>query len=186
MLPNTLGPVIVAITFGIPLAIFAEAVLGFIGFGLRTARREPGHARQRWLHLLPRQCVDDRYPVAGNRVADDVLHLPRRRPARRARPAHAAVGKSRTPRTYGSLRSCLPLTRAADTIRNVVFGAVAQSGERNTGSVEVGGSNPPSSTKIPHRRRADYRPTLTPRPPKPLVRTPTHLGRPSAAHRKPW
>ena len=35
MLPNTLGPVIVAITFGIPLAIFAEAVLGFIGIGLQ-------------------------------------------------------------------------------------------------------------------------------------------------------
>ena len=34
MLPNTLGPVIVAVTFGIPAAIFAEAVLGFIGFGL--------------------------------------------------------------------------------------------------------------------------------------------------------
>ncbi|HEY8491089.1 MAG TPA: ABC transporter permease [Dehalococcoidia bacterium] len=34
MLPNTLGPVIVAVTFGIPTAIFAEAVLGFIGFGL--------------------------------------------------------------------------------------------------------------------------------------------------------
>ncbi len=34
MLPNTLGPVIVAVTFGIPLAIFAEAALGFIGFGL--------------------------------------------------------------------------------------------------------------------------------------------------------
>ncbi len=34
MLPNTLGPVIVAVVFGIPLAIFAEAVLGFIGFGL--------------------------------------------------------------------------------------------------------------------------------------------------------
>ncbi len=34
MLPNTLGPVIVAVTFGIPSAIFAEAVLGFIGFGL--------------------------------------------------------------------------------------------------------------------------------------------------------
>ncbi|OAI38823.1 hypothetical protein AYO38_08920 [bacterium SCGC AG-212-C10] len=34
MLPNTLGPVIVAITFGIPSAIFAEAVLGFIGFSL--------------------------------------------------------------------------------------------------------------------------------------------------------
>ncbi|MGB6838624.1 MAG: ABC transporter permease [Dehalococcoidia bacterium] len=34
MLPNTLGPITVAITFGIPIAIFAEAVLGFIGFGL--------------------------------------------------------------------------------------------------------------------------------------------------------
>lgn len=34
MLPNTLGPVTVAVAFGIPLAIFAEAVLGFVGFGL--------------------------------------------------------------------------------------------------------------------------------------------------------
>ncbi len=34
MLPNTLGPVIVAITFGIPIAIFAEAALGFIGLGI--------------------------------------------------------------------------------------------------------------------------------------------------------
>jgi oligopeptide transport system permease protein len=34
MLPNTLGPVIVAIVFGIPLAIFAEAVLGYLGIGV--------------------------------------------------------------------------------------------------------------------------------------------------------
>jgi len=34
MLPNSLGPVIVAVTFGIPTAIFAEAILGFLGFGL--------------------------------------------------------------------------------------------------------------------------------------------------------
>jgi oligopeptide transport system permease protein len=34
MLPNTLGPVIVAVTFGIPVAIFAEAALSFIGFGV--------------------------------------------------------------------------------------------------------------------------------------------------------
>jgi len=34
MLPNTLGPVIVVATIGIPVAIFAEAVLGFIGFSL--------------------------------------------------------------------------------------------------------------------------------------------------------
>jgi oligopeptide transport system permease protein len=35
MLPNTLGPVIVAVTFGIPLAINAEAILALIGFGLQ-------------------------------------------------------------------------------------------------------------------------------------------------------
>jgi oligopeptide transport system permease protein len=34
MLPNTLGPVIVAVTFAIPAAIFAEAALSFIGLGL--------------------------------------------------------------------------------------------------------------------------------------------------------
>lgn len=34
MLPNALGPIIVAVVFGIPLAIFAEAVLGFIGIGV--------------------------------------------------------------------------------------------------------------------------------------------------------
>ncbi|MBE7519528.1 MAG: ABC transporter permease [Thermoflexaceae bacterium] len=34
MLPNTLGAIIVAVTFGIPLAIFAEAALGFIGLGV--------------------------------------------------------------------------------------------------------------------------------------------------------
>ena len=34
LLPNVMGPVIVVATFGIPLAIFAEAVLGFIGFSL--------------------------------------------------------------------------------------------------------------------------------------------------------
>jgi oligopeptide transport system permease protein len=34
MLPNTLGPVIVAVTFAIPAAIFAEAALSFIGLGV--------------------------------------------------------------------------------------------------------------------------------------------------------
>ena len=34
MLPNCVSPVIVAVIFGIPLAIFAEAVLGFIGIGV--------------------------------------------------------------------------------------------------------------------------------------------------------
>lgn len=35
LVPNTLSPVIVAATFGIPAAIFAEAALSFIGVGIR-------------------------------------------------------------------------------------------------------------------------------------------------------
>ncbi len=34
LLPNSLGPIIVAITFGIPRAIFAEAALSYIGIGI--------------------------------------------------------------------------------------------------------------------------------------------------------
>ncbi|MGC1375659.1 MAG: ABC transporter permease [Anaerolineales bacterium] len=34
ILPNALGPVIVAVTFGIPRAIFAEAALSYIGIGV--------------------------------------------------------------------------------------------------------------------------------------------------------
>jgi oligopeptide transport system permease protein len=37
LLPNTLGPIIVAVAFAIPRAIFAEAALSFIGIGV-----EPG------------------------------------------------------------------------------------------------------------------------------------------------
>lgn len=35
LLPNSLGPIIVAVTFGIPRAIFAEAALSYIGIGVR-------------------------------------------------------------------------------------------------------------------------------------------------------
>lgn len=42
MLPNTLGAVIVAVTFGIPLAIFAEAALGFIGLGVPAPQASLG------------------------------------------------------------------------------------------------------------------------------------------------
>jgi len=34
MLPNTLTPIIVALTFGIPTAIFTESFLSFIGVGI--------------------------------------------------------------------------------------------------------------------------------------------------------
>ncbi|MBF8266127.1 MAG: PepT transporter family, permease, partial [Dehalococcoidia bacterium] len=35
LIPNSLGPVIVAVTFNIPRAIFAEAALSYIGIGIK-------------------------------------------------------------------------------------------------------------------------------------------------------
>jgi oligopeptide transport system permease protein len=35
LLPNSLGPIIVLVTFGIPRAIFAEAALSYIGIGIK-------------------------------------------------------------------------------------------------------------------------------------------------------
>jgi oligopeptide transport system permease protein len=35
LIPNSLGPVIVTLTFGIPAAIFTEAALSFLGIGIR-------------------------------------------------------------------------------------------------------------------------------------------------------
>jgi oligopeptide transport system permease protein len=66
MLPNTLGPVIVALVFGIPLAIFAEAALGFIGLSVPPPMASLGRLvadgnryieRQYWLVLLPASVI---------------------------------------------------------------------------------------------------------------------------------
>jgi oligopeptide transport system permease protein len=64
LLPNSLGPVIVVLTFGIPAAIFTEAVLDFLGVGLRPPQPSwgvmvfEGYAAvdaYPWLVLIP--CV---------------------------------------------------------------------------------------------------------------------------------
>ena len=64
MLPNALGPVIVALSFGIPTAIFAEATLGFIGFSLPPPAASLGtlvsegytyYRVNRWMLIVP--CV---------------------------------------------------------------------------------------------------------------------------------
>lgn len=62
MMPNALGPVIVAVVFGIPLAIFAEAALGFIGLSVPAPTASLGRLVNEgkayvevdvWLVLIP-------------------------------------------------------------------------------------------------------------------------------------
>ncbi len=62
MLPNTLGPVTVALVFGIPLAIFAEAALGYLGLSVPIPTASLGKLvadgnryieTQYWLVLIP-------------------------------------------------------------------------------------------------------------------------------------
>jgi oligopeptide transport system permease protein len=42
LLPNAAGPIIVRLTYGIPQAIFTEAVLSFIGLGVRPPQASWG------------------------------------------------------------------------------------------------------------------------------------------------
>lgn len=42
LLPNTLGPIIVTLTFGVPQAIFTEAVLSYLGIGIRPPTADWG------------------------------------------------------------------------------------------------------------------------------------------------
>jgi oligopeptide transport system permease protein len=62
LLPNAIGPVIVAVTLGIPTAILAEATLAYIGIGVQPPRASwgtliaegQGFIRSYpWLTLLP-------------------------------------------------------------------------------------------------------------------------------------
>lgn len=56
LLPNSIGPIIVAITLGIPGAILAEALLAFIGIGVTPPRASWGSLieyGQRWMSSEP-------------------------------------------------------------------------------------------------------------------------------------
>src|SRR5437763_6678063 len=47
LLPHAAGPIIVRLTYGVPLAIFTEAVLSFIGLGVRPPTASCGSMIQR-------------------------------------------------------------------------------------------------------------------------------------------
>lgn len=64
LIPNVMGPIIIAITFSIPSAIFFEAFLSFIGLGLRPPEASLGvlvNDGYRVLQMYPEQLL---YPAA--------------------------------------------------------------------------------------------------------------------------
>src|SRR4029078_6882001 len=65
LLPNTLGPVIVAVTFGIPAAIFAEAALGFLGLGLPPPASSLGTLVNSGYQTIPRTVWNVVFPAGA-------------------------------------------------------------------------------------------------------------------------
>ena len=66
LLPNGIGPIIVAITLGIPAAILAEATLAYIGIGVQAPRASRGSLiadgqqvirSSPWLDFFPAICI---------------------------------------------------------------------------------------------------------------------------------
>jgi oligopeptide transport system permease protein len=65
MLPNTLGPVIVAITFGIPAAIFLEASLSFLGLGIPAPTATLGSLVSEGYRVVQRNVWGVVFPAAA-------------------------------------------------------------------------------------------------------------------------
>ena len=92
LLPNGMGPIIVAVTLGIPAAILAEATLAYIGIGVQAPRASWGSLVADGQKVILLLAAPRALPGHLHRDRPDQLHLPRRRPARR--PRSQAEGKA--------------------------------------------------------------------------------------------
>ena len=95
LVPNAIGPILVALTFAVVAAIIAESTLGFFGFGPATGlRADLARPARRPVEVerAVRQLVDGRVPVRRAAAAGAVDQPVRRRVARRHRPEDATGG----------------------------------------------------------------------------------------------
>ena len=76
LLPNGMGPIIVAITLGIPVAILAEATLAYIGIGVQPPRASWGSLIVGRPEVHPRRAAPRGLPGHRHRPRADRLHLP--------------------------------------------------------------------------------------------------------------
>ena len=91
LLPNSLGPIIVFTAFRIPRMIITEAVLGYLGLGLRPATDRQGALHHELGLVAARRSVGHQRAAVAAAGAGHLrgpgragVQLPRRRPARRA------------------------------------------------------------------------------------------------------
>ena len=85
LLPNGMGPIIVAVTLGIPAAVLAEATLAYIGIGVQAPRASWGSLVAEGQKVLRSDPHLVRLPGDLHRHRADQLHVPRRRSPRRPR-----------------------------------------------------------------------------------------------------
>ena len=92
ILPNALGPVIVAMTLLMASTIVLEAFVSFLNFGIKETQVSWGNALANAQNALSAgELVVGLLPGHGHRAHRHRHQLRRRRPARRARSAHAGI-----------------------------------------------------------------------------------------------
>ncbi len=99
VLPSALTPIVVSVTFGIPEAIFTEAALSFIGVGINPPTPSWGQMVGENQQFLRSVLASVRVPRHRHRGDHALVHVLRRRGARRARPQDE-VTKEEHPHAY--------------------------------------------------------------------------------------
>ena len=109
MIPNSIGPIVVAATLTIGTAIALEATLSFLGFGIRPADAGTRRPARRGSGAGPRQVVARHLPGSPDRAHRPLHQLHRRRAPRRPRshPAPRAVPEPLRPLDPGPRRRVL-------------------------------------------------------------------------------
>ena len=94
VLPNAIGPVIVAMTLLMASNIILEAFVSFLNFGISETQVTWGNSLSNAQNaLLARELVVGPLPGHGHRPDRHRHQLHRRRPARCARPAHPGLSR---------------------------------------------------------------------------------------------
>ena len=117
MIPNTIGVILVTLTFAMPRVIFIEAFLSFIGMGVAPPTPSWGSMCNEGIKTMLAHPHELLFPGALHQRHGAGVQLARRRPARRARRAHARPRMSAAAATPSRAQSSR--SRSARRVRHV-------------------------------------------------------------------